>query len=82
MARGTINILKKYSRAAGDRSHWVKAEAMLLLVRKAPGASLRGLCHVPDHREHNHGHAHHRQHGPLLRDHEGSLVVHGSLSRL
>jgi hypothetical protein len=38
-----MNILKKYSRAAGDRSQWKKVEAMFNNnsdVRKAPTASI------------------------------------------
>ena len=45
-----LNVLKKYSRAAGDRNQWRKVEAMsseLDQTAKAPERALRGgLCHV------------------------------------
>lgn len=42
-----VNILKKYSRAAGDRSHWVKAEAMFDQTPKGARCDfLRGVSHV------------------------------------
>jgi hypothetical protein len=33
-----LNILKKYSRAAGDRSQWKKVEAMIRIPKSAESA--------------------------------------------